>query len=530
MSNDGLLSTNIQGSNLDAATMGMRTYYDPIKLMTAAPDDKTRYKATFTKAWWNNPIFGRPRDINYTYLEEYENNVWIRIIVSHICDSVVQTGHQIVAVNEDKKDDVPESHITELQEFFSSKSWTESWGVTLRRLIPDLLLYDCGVIVKLFPKIDYNDLGELKNEKSKPLGLISRDGRSFLVDSDLFGNTKRYFQYSWISPQARPISFDKDEIVYMQMRPQSRSPYGIASLEIVKDLLDYLTASITTQRKYYENNFPVGGTIDHPDMVDIEELRQRAQLYKETLQGENNSGKWLMTMGGTVVTPLQQSARDSQWLESSQFFGKLIFALFKIAPSELGFTENLNRATAESQSENYKQKGVRNILSLLEEYINREIVYKHFYTDVKFKFDDALDLTDRKTQSDIDHTQLTDGTITINEIRNRDGKALYDDEEFNNPFAEMAMQNKMMEEGGEEGEDEGEFNEEPEVEFKDEDVTKAVTTESAFIPTKWDRQEQKKQEKKDKEVEEDSVKELQTWSDEKKKIVEENLREFYDKT
>ena len=531
-------NTGYLGTSLDASYDSMRSYRDPIQEMSVPVDNKSYYKATFTKAFWNNPVFGRPRDIDYNYLEPYEMNVWIRMVIGHICDSVVRTGYNIVPIDK-TSDNIPENHIKELNEFFSSKTWSESWQITMRRMIPDLLLYDAGIIVKLFPKNAYNEKGELKNKNAKPVGIISRDGRSFLVDSDLYGNVKKYFQYSWISPQARPISFSKDEVMYMQMRPQSRSPYGISSLDIVRDILDYLTASVTTQRKYFENNFPIGGVIDHPDMVDEDELRLRSQLYQETLRGENQSGKWLMTMGGTKVTPLTTSAKDNQWIESSQFFGKLVFALFKVSPSELGFTEDLNRATATQQSQNYKQKGVRNILALIEEYINREIVWKHFYTDVEFRFDDSLDLMDKKIRADIDHTKLGDGTLTVNEVRKRDGKDVYDVEYFNKPYAAQAAQEALMQGMGEGEEEEEEYTPPGE----DYDWTEETTRELAqkmekavnvgagsgspgfaFTPRVHDGQKQKKADEK---LENETVEDLDEWKKDQQVSILENLKVIY---
>jgi len=327
------------------------------------------------------------------------------------------------------------------------------------------------------------------------------------------------------------------------MRPQSRSPYGVSSLDIIKDILDYLTASVTTQRKYYENNFPIGGQIDHPDMVDEDELRQRTQLYGEMLRGESNSGKWLMTMGGTKVTPLTTSAKDNQWIESSQFFGKLVFALFKVSPGELGFTEDLNRATATQQSQNYKQKGVRNILTLLEEYINREIVWKHFYDDIEFKFDTSLDLSDKRTQTDIDHIKLTDGIITVNEIRKRDGDTQFDDELYNKPYAPQAAQEALMGGAGEELE-EDEYSwatEEPEEreeavenEIDASKFEKATNSEAgsgsagfAFIPSKFDGQDKIKQAKKDQTIEDQTVDDLEDWSKKARLTIAENLKSVY---
>jgi len=563
MTNDGYLQSGVQGSSLYPSQMNQYVS-GPVQFLM--PKDKNMRKAVFTRAFWLSPPWGRPRDIDYTLLEEYEGNIVIRMIINHITDSIVQTEWDIVAEDKEKADDVPEEHIEEVREFFKSKTWNESWEETLRRMLPDLLLYDAGAIIKIFPKSVYDKDGVLKEQqgddgkptKITPVELSARDGRSFLKDTDLYGVTNRYFQYSWIAPNAKPIMFANEEIVYMMQRPQSRSPYGIANLEIIMDVVDYLTASIDAQRSYYENNFPISGQIDHPDIVDPDELLKRAQMYKETLKGESNTGKWLITSGGTKVTPLQISAQNMQWLESSEFFNKLVFAVFKINQSELGFTGDVNRATGVVQSQIYKAKGVQSVLRLLEEYINREIIWKHFHEDVMFQFDRSLDLADQKQQADIDHLELTDGTSTVNEVRARDGKEVYDDDEFNAPFAQMVMQQKIMMGGEEESEEEegyggwggeseggqpAEMPEEaetpgeeatPTTTEKIETLIKAVMADTpmgepgaAFIPKVWDTETKKKKKKEEDKAEEDTVKSLEDWSETTQKQILNDVERLY---
>jgi hypothetical protein len=513
-------------------------------------------KATYTSDFFIRPVFGKPRlNVNYGVLEEYEDNIILRMIISHIIDSVTQTEFNIVPIKEeDEITDEIQSNIDAATEFFNARTWMESWNSTLRRMLPDLLMYDCGLLIKVFSKDCYDENSILKRDNKKPpVGLLARDGRSFLIDSTPFGEIEFYWQYSFMSIQSHPKCFAPDEIIYCQGRPQSRSVYGIAALQIIKDVMDYLTASMASNRAYFENGFFPGLQIDHPDLVDVEELKMRAQLYKETLKGEKNYNKALITAGGTKVTPLQFTNQQNQSLEISQYLQKLVFALFKISPSQLGFTEQTNRATAIVQSENYKQEGVRTILTLLENYLNREIIWKYFGEDIQFKFDDSLDLTDRKQQTDIDHLQLTDGTITVNEIRSRDGKENYQDDEFNAPFAQMVMQNKMMEgsmggEEGEEPEEGGGWGSEPETqpgeeetpaeeaapEIPAEKLEKAVSAETpmgekgaAFIPVVIDGATKKKKKKAEEDQEEDAKKSLDIWSKNVQKGIADELERIY---
>lgn len=457
MSNDGYITTSAS----NAQPLTVHTMQNPLSYKAGGMFGNQ--KAVFTQQFWLNPPWGRPRSINYTQLEEYENNIWVRMVITHIIDSVIQCNYAIKAINEDK---IVQSHIDEVTEFFESRTWSESWSETLRRMLPDLLLYDCGVLIKVFPKKDYDENMELKGNP-KPVEMVSRDGRSFLKNTDLYGYTDKYFQYSWIAPQSKPVAFLKDEIIYMQMRPQSRSPYGLAPLETIMSVVDYLTSSVSANRKYWENGMFLGGQIDHPDINDIDEMEARAEMYKAELKGEQNYNKWLLTFGGTKITPLAFTNQQMQWLETSEFFGRLVFAIFKVTPSELGFTDGMNHATADVQSQVYKSQGVQNLLDLLENYINREIIWKHFHEDVEFKFDRSLDLQDRQVQSNIDHLQLADGIKTVNEIRNREGNEVYEDIIFDSPFAEMTFQDQLMSEGMEE---EGEYDEESDPEMSRENA------------------------------------------------------------
>jgi hypothetical protein len=452
ISNDGFINTGM-GAEHALTVDNMR---DPYSIKMGGT--RGNQKAVFTSQFWLNPPWGRPRAIDYTLLEEYENNEWIRMVITHIIDSIVQTDFNIVATDENK---IIQSHIDEVTEFFKAKNWQESWQETLRRMLPDLLLYDAGVLIKVFPKNAYDQDMQLKGD-AKPVELVCRDGRSFLKNTDLYGYIDKYHQYSWISPRSKPITFQPNEIIYMMMRPQSRSPYGVASLETIMSIVDYLTASINANRKYWENGMFIGGQIDHPDINDIDEMQSRAEMYQQELKGEQNYNKWLLTFGGTKVTPLAFTNQQMQWLQTAEFFGRIVFAIFKVTPSELGFTDGLNHATADIQSKVYKSKGVQNILDLLEEYINREIIWKHFHEDIEFKFNRGLDLDDETKQTNIDHTMLTDGTITINQIRNRNGDDIYEDDIYNFPFAEMNAQDALMSSGEEEGkgEESEEYDEE----------------------------------------------------------------------
>jgi hypothetical protein len=351
----------------------------------------------------------------------------------------VQTPIEIVDYDDEKP--AADGHIEEVKEFFTSRSWSESWKETMRRFLPDLLLYDCGVVIKSFPITTYDEQLQFSGvEGIPPLEITARDGRSFLKETDVYGRVLRYYQYSWISPSATPVAFHKDEVVYMSMNPTSASAYGKSNLQTIKEVVDYLSSTTVAQRKMFENGLFPGGVINHADITDRAELKRNWQMYQAQLKGEKNFGKWMVSGGNTTVMPLQLSNQDMEWLDATKFFGKLVFGIFAITPTELGFTDDVNRSTALTQSRIYKTNGIQNILSVIEEYMNRLVVWRHFYDDVKFIFKKEFDLPDERSRADTDRVlaetrkiKLDMGIATINEFRIEDGLDPLEGDEFDKP-------------------------------------------------------------------------------------------------
>ena len=170
--------------------------------------------------------------------------------------------------------------------------------------------------------------------------------------------------------------------------------------------------------------------------MDVNELKRWQAYYESKLRGPRKYNKWIVTSGGAKIQSFPFTPQQMQWLDSQKWFAKLVFATFKISPSELGFTEDLNRATGIQQMQINKSRAIRPILRLLEEHINRKIVWMHFSKNVKFEFLKELDLDEKGKQADIDTKRLAAGLDSVNELRDRDGKEKWEDEKWDLPDAQ----------------------------------------------------------------------------------------------
>ena len=406
-------------------------------------EDGIKRKGVYTDAFWLAPPYGRPRDIDYDRLEAIEKSVWVRMCVQHIVDRIAGADWNIVPM--EKGADVPQEHIDKPKEFFNSMTWDKPLSHVIRMLLPDAIQYDAGVILKSYPVIAYEkENWRLKSTQLPPLQLYARDGRSFMMDTNLFGQTKTYWQYSWINPQGKPIEFSPDEIIYFQKSPMSRGPYGIAALEIIEEIIDYMIDSTLAQSKYWKNGLFVGGQIDLPDVRDLDELKRQQAYFEAKLRGPRKYNKWIVTGGGAKVQSMPFTSQQMQFIDSQKWFAKMVFAVFELTPSELGFTEDLNKATGIQQMEIHKSAGIRPWLKLIEDMFNRHVVWSDFTDDVKFEFRNELDLADKNVQTDIDIARLGAGLDSVNELRLRDGLDKWDDEKYDLPTGDAESPNEGL--------------------------------------------------------------------------------------
>lgn len=437
---------NIMGiRTLDLSNMPT-TYED--FLFGTGESDGTQFKGVYTDAFWLSPPYGKPRDIDYDRLEVLEKSVWVRMCVQHIVDAVSNAEWSINPVVKGKE--IPDETKQEVKDFFEAKTWKESFKRGLRMAIPDMLQYDAGIFLKAFPVTAYDEKGLLtpKNDKVKPTQLYARDGRSFLKDIDLYGILESYWQYSWINPRGIPIRFSPDEVIYLQQNPQSRNPYGISNLEIVEEIIQYMMDSTLAQSKYWKNGMFIGGQIDLPEVKELSELKRYQAYFEAKLRGANKMNKWLVTGGGATVKSIPFTPQQMQWVDSQKWFAKMVFGVFKVTPSELGFTEDLNRATGIQQMQIFKSGAVLPVLKILEDALNREIIWKHFSPDLMFEFTKELDLDDKTKQADIDLKHIDSGLRSINEIRDRDGLEKWEDEKFDLPKDDgMGGEEEPMDDG-----------------------------------------------------------------------------------
>lgn len=358
-------------------------------------------------------------------------------------DEVASLDWDIVPEEEYEYDWV-EDGIKEIKHFLKHPNHNdEPFQNVIRALIKDILEIDAGVLVKVyttgsydFENIEPKSGAPLLKEKGqrKMVELYARDGSSFLKEIDKFGFVRGYWQYSYQIP-AHPMWFDKEEIIYISEHTRSMSCYGYARTQGVLDIIKSLHYATLYNKRFFEETTIPDGALS---LLDTNEVEMKAFL--DWWNGEFKAQPHKMAVINKDIKwqPFSTTNKELEFLETQKWYYRMVIGMFGLTPAEMGITDDLNKATAATQAELSKRKGIRPFLRIIEDAINTGIIPEFNIEGVKFQFiyDDPGEKNSKLVNWKM---ELDMGIKTINEVRNEIGLAPVPNGDVSNTFQQMQM-------------------------------------------------------------------------------------------
>lgn len=411
--------------------------------------------------WFHRAPFGQPRGVDLVTLRKLAESPFITMCKEARIDQVTSLPWDVVPLDPDGSRD---KNCEDAYEFLRNPNQNqESFGHVMRSFLNDILDLDAGVLVKTFSgtmqeteyevpetlknSFDYQWEGETVKKlqpqrytlkrvngrllKQVPQGgarleeFFSRDGGSFVKDVDQYGITYGYWQYTYKYPAPAPIPFSDREIVYGMMSPRSFGPYGFSPLQSLQRILNVLVTQTLHAEKFYGEGGVPPGILALMNM-DLSQFKiWQAYFYEEVAGNPHRIPMINPGMGGDAKwISFSPTQKDIQFLESQEWWLKVVAGVMKVNFNELGITDTVNRATSEEQSQIFQRRSIRPLLDLIEWIINLEIMQELWamgMSGTKFKFIPEADSFEKSRRATIHTQQATLGLKTINEIRKEEG-------------------------------------------------------------------------------------------------------------
>lgn len=348
-----------------------------------------------------------------SYRRWYKTSEWVRGAVDIRTSQIAAAEWDVVPF--DKKDG---AYSKRLQRAIKSKLDTpnpavDSFRTFLEPVIRDLVVLDAGCVEK-----ERNLLGELVN-------LWPVDAAKVRVDANWDGSDPKASRYYWYPDgyQAK-ASFRNSDFIYMLQHRRTDSPVGTPALETLRLTIEAELSAHEYNRRQVSGAAP-DGVMNLGEGFTREQVREFRSFFESEIAGRGAIG----FIGGTKSPgwiPFRAGNREMQFLEWQIYLVRKIAVVFGLTPQDLGVTFDINRSTAETQIQISEDRGLRPLMSLVQDYITREIVWDESFggpgNNLAFRFT-ALNLKESTAKSSINEKALAKLPWRfINESRVEEGR------------------------------------------------------------------------------------------------------------
>lgn len=155
--------------------------------------------------------------------------------------------------------------------------------------------------------------------------------------------------------QHEPIPFPRDHIVWTQESPYTWRPYGLGRVQKAKRIIEIVLNQDITNRKYFTGNEIPEGVLNLVQ-ASQPELNRFREWWQDEVEGREHK---LPIVGGREMewTRFRPELKDLQFLESQEWYNKLIWFLFGLNQAEIGDVSDVNRACYSEDTEVLTEEG-----------------------------------------------------------------------------------------------------------------------------------------------------------------------------
>jgi len=288
-------------------------------------------------------------------------------------------------------------------------------------VVEDILTLDAGCIELV------------RNLRGQLVEMWGVDGGEIRVNAMWDGNPdeERYYWFPTGVMEQRAQWLNED-FIYMISRPRTYSPVGLSNMETLKLTIEAELYGHEYNRRQVAGAAP-DGVMNLGEGVTKDQVREFQSFFESEVAGKGAIG-FIGGSKGADWIPFRNTNREMQFLEWQTYLVRKIAVVFGLSPQDLGITFDVNRSTAEVQLQTSEDRGLRPLMTMLQDYVTQEVVWDKSFggreNNLAFRFT-ALNLKETTAKADINKMALSGVPWkTVNEARIEDGREPLGDDQY----------------------------------------------------------------------------------------------------
>lgn len=212
-------------------------------------------------------------------------------------------------------------------------------------------------------------------------------------------------------------NFTLDELIYDPYNNTPDSPYGTSFMEAAQLEINALLRLMTFTLAYFtEGNTPEGFLDVANDLATPDSIRQFQEIYDAALVGVDAQRRRIRVIPkGSQYQPVRD-VQFAQYVELDRMLVKKVLMAYEVQPHEVGLTEDVNKATGNTQENITYRRAIKPLVGYLQDIFNDIIHGDMEIADWEFRFS-GYEIDDELTRAQIHQIYAQERIMTKNEIR-----------------------------------------------------------------------------------------------------------------
>lgn len=262
-------------------------------------------------------------------------------------------------------------------------------------------------------------------------GLEVIDGATIKPLLDIRGQTAAYQQIlygmPWSNYERAGADMDDDDFPHfspeqLYYRPRwtrSFTPYGFPPSEwIIIRVNTALRKQTFDLAHFTDGNIPAALAAPPEGLLNPEQVAQFEEWFNATLEGDDRARVRIKFLPWAAkiekLTELTEGGRYETTLDD--WMMKITCAAYGVTPAEIGFTEDVNKSSGDSQENVNERRGLRPLAKWIKALFDRAIQEGHGQRQLEWQWQFG-ESEDRKTDSEIHASDIDRGVISASESR-----------------------------------------------------------------------------------------------------------------
>lgn len=272
-----------------------------------------------------------------------------------------------------------------------------------------------------------------RSEDGTVTGLRYLEPQDVIINYDKYKN-KLYYSTTLFSSQKK-IHIEPINMIHL-VKNTYDGVTGISVLSFAARTLHTSNATEESAKSFFDNGMNLAGALTVQGQLSE---KQKADIRASWRQAYSNGGQGLAVLQGNMsYQPVQINAKDAQMIESRQFNVQDIARFFGISPVLLGDLSNSSYNTIEAVQNEFLLHTLQPYITMVENEFNRKLLKpSEKKLNIILETNEILRI-DKQAQSNYYATMLSNGIMSINEIRRELGfNPIEDGDKHVIPFTDL---------------------------------------------------------------------------------------------